>query len=62
MATMRTLPQALEELKAKDKNCPVTIYALRAWAKSGKVACVKSGKNFYMNMEALEAFLNGENS
>lgn len=62
MATMRTLPKALDELKAKDPHCPITIARLRSWAKEGKFLTVKigTGKNCLCNMESLEAFLSGK--
>lgn len=60
MATMRTLPKAAEELKKKDPNTPITLTVLRRWVKAGKVPVVVTvGKIPLVNMEALEAMLEG---
>lgn len=59
MARMRSLPKAVEELKAKDPETCVSICVLRRWVKSGTVPSVKTGKNFLVNLDALEAFMEG---
>lgn len=57
MATMRTPPKAVAEIKAKDPECPITVSALRRWLKAGKVRSAKIGKTFLCNMESLEEYL-----
>ena len=59
MATMRTIPKAAEELKKKDPSTPISVGVLRRWVKAGKVQVVTVGKFPLVNMEALEAMLEG---
>ncbi len=59
MAIMRTLPNAVKELKEKDPGCAITCDTLRRWVKQGSVISVRTGKNFLINMESLEKFLAG---
>ncbi len=59
MAIMRTIPQAVEELKRKDPNTPISVGALRRWTKAGKIQTVRLGKFPLINMESLEALLEG---
>ena len=60
MATMRTPPAAVREMKEKDPSCPITLRALRLWMKEGKVHGVSVGRTSLVNMESLEQFLNGQ--
>lgn len=57
MATMRTPPKAVEEIKAKDPNSSITLAALRRWIKTGAVSSVRVGRNALVDMDKLEAFL-----
>lgn len=57
MARMRTLPQAIEELKKIDPDCAVSYTTLRRWCKSGMIAHVRSGRYFIVNLDALLDFL-----
>ena len=57
MRRMRTVPKAMEELRAKDPDTCVSVYMLRHWVKIGKIKSVKAGKNFLIDMDELEAFL-----
>ncbi len=59
MAIMRTIPKAAEELKKKDPDTPISVGVLRRWVKAGKVQVVTVGKFPLVNMEALEAMLEG---
>lgn len=59
MATMRTIPKAAEELKKKDPGTPISVGVLRRRVKAGKVQVVTVGKFPLINMEALEAMLEG---
>ncbi len=62
-ARMRTIPQALKELKAQDPNTMVTENALRTWVRKGYIPFVKAGKNHLLNMDALEKYLScGDNA
>lgn len=57
MARMRSIPKAVEEIRTKDPESCVSACVLRRWAKEGKIPTVKTGKNFLVNLDALEAFL-----
>lgn len=59
MPTMRTIPNAVKEYKAKDPYTPVTATALRRWVKDGLVASVQVGRTILINVESLEEFLTG---
>lgn len=60
MPTMRTPPKAVEELKKKDPECPITAARLRRWIKQGKIKGGQIEKRQYVSVEAVEAFLEGE--
>lgn len=62
MARMRSIPKAVEEIKAKDPETCVSESVLRRWVKSGAVPSVKTGKNFLVNLDALEAYLECDNA
>lgn len=56
---MRTLPQAVKEMKEKDPQTCITLNALRQWVKSGEVPSRKIGKNYLVNLDELERFYRG---
>lgn len=56
---VRTIDKAIEELRKKDPDTPVTAYTLRRWIKSGVIPSVKSGNKYLVNMEILENYLKG---
>ena len=56
---MRGLPKAVGELRAKDPETCISVCVLRRWAKEGKVKSVKTGKNFLVNMDTLERYMEG---
>lgn len=60
MAKMRSLPKAVEEIKAKDPDTCITLHVLRRWVKEGTVPSVKTGKNFLINLDALENYMECE--
>lgn len=61
MRRIRTIPQAAAEIKAKDPETIVTVTTLRKWIKRGLIPVIESGGRYqYINMEALEKFLDGE--
>ncbi len=57
MARMRSIPKAVEEIRAKDPGSCISSSILRRWVKSGQIPCVKTGKNFIVNMDVLENYL-----
>lgn len=59
MATMRTLPKAVEYIKEKDPDSSISLSTLRFWVKSGAIPCVKAGRYQLVSMEVLEDFLGG---
>lgn len=56
---MRTVADALKELKALDKNTAVTEYYIRSLAISGAIPRVKSGKKYLINLDSLIEHLRG---
>ena len=60
MATMRTIPKAVREMRERDPQTSVTEYNLTCLVKSGRLPYVRMGKRIYIAMEILERFLNGE--
>lgn len=59
MAKMRSVPKAVEEIRAKDPETCISVCVLRRWVKEGKVPSRKTGKNYLVNMDALEAYMAG---
>mgnify|MGYP001026096323 FL=1 len=59
MAKMRSIPKAVEEIRAKDPETCISLCVLRRWVKEGKVPSRKTGKNYLVNMDALEAYMAG---
>lgn len=57
---IRTLPQAVKEMRAADPDTCVTLNALRCWVKSGAIPSAKAGKNFLVDMDALNQYIQGE--
>lgn len=57
MARMRSIPKAVEEIRKKDPETCVSESVLRRWVKSGTIPSVKTGKNFLVNLDALEAYM-----
>lgn len=62
MARMRSLPKAVDELRERDPETCISLCVLRRWVKEGKVKSVKTGKNFLVNMDNLEAYMAGGDS
>lgn len=54
---MRTLPQAVKEMREADPSTSVTLHALRRWVKSGEVQSKKTGKNFLVDLDEVERFM-----
>lgn len=59
MARMRTLPQAVKELKAADPATCISAGILRRWIAAGKITVVQSGRRFFIDLDALDAFMSG---
>lgn len=59
MAKMRSIPKAVEEIRKKDPETCISVCVLRRWVKEGKVPSVKTGKNFLINVDALERYMEG---
>lgn len=54
---MRTIPQAVEELKKIDPDCHISQGILRNMVKRGEVPSVKVGKKWLINLDRmLEVF------
>lgn len=58
---MRTVAQAVEELKMLDENTAVTEYYVRQLAVTGTIERVKSGKKYLINLDSLIEHLSGKN-
>ena len=60
---MRTIPEALAEIRALDERSAVTPYCIRTLCKSGRVRCIYSGRKILVDLDSLLGFLNdGESS
>ncbi len=59
MARMRSLPKAAEELKEKDPGTDISYWILRRWVKERKIPSVQTGRNHLIDMDKLEAFMEG---
>ena len=61
MVKMRSIPKAVEEIKAADPGTSITVSTLRRWVKEGKVPAVQNGTHFLINMEVLHDIMAGKN-
>lgn len=59
MARIRTIPKAVEEIKAKDPGSCVTLNALRQWVRQGAIQSTKAGKNFLVDLDEVERMVAG---
>ena len=57
MARIRTLPKAIEEIRAKDPGTCITINALRQWVKEGRVKSNKAGRYILVDVDEIEQFV-----
>lgn len=59
-APMRTIPQAIDELKKEDPGTALTEYTLKRLVSSGEIphVCAKGGRRL-VNMDILKRYLNG---
>ncbi|MGI6152972.1 MAG: hypothetical protein ACOYJB_03940 [Christensenellaceae bacterium] len=58
MLKMRTIKQAAEEIRSLDPHTAITEYAIRQIILSESVPCVKRGRKYLINMDALLQYLN----
>lgn len=56
MATLRTIPQAVAEYKARDPQTILTETRLRRMVKRGDIPHKKFGKAFVISMESLDQY------
>lgn len=59
-ARMRSIPQAVAELKENDPNCYISEAILRRMVKRGDVPAVKIGQRPIINMDVLYEILQGK--
>ena len=55
---IRTIPQAVAEIRQIDENSALTIHGLRQLIASGQFPCVQVGNKRLVSMEKLIAYLN----
>lgn len=60
MRTMRTIEQAVAEIRTEDPNTALTKTALRRLVVSGTVPSVRVGAKYLLDMAALDSYLAGE--
>lgn len=53
MCKIRTLTQAINELKEKDKNCCLTLSALRRMIRNNEIPYFKSGVKYLVDLDSL---------
>ena len=57
-ARMRTLVQAISEIRAIDPQSAFTLSALRAKTRSGEIPSTRVGKKYLVNLDILISYLN----
>ena len=57
---MRTIPEALTEIRAIDEGSAITPYCIRTLCKSGKVKCVFTGRKILVDLDDLFSYINSE--
>lgn len=57
---MRTVDQAYEHFKSLDPDTALTRSGLYYLVRGGEIPCVRCGKKRLVSLEAIEAYLNGE--
>ena len=60
MQRLRTLPEAINELKAQDPDTAFTLWALRRLIAEGEIPAVRSGKKQLVSIEAIEQYVNSK--
>ena len=59
MARMRTIEQAYDIIHTNDPDSAVSMWLIKNLVKTGAIPCIKSGKKYLINFDALEAYLSG---
>lgn len=59
IARMRTITEAVAEIKAADPHTALTVHALRQLILSGKVPSIMAGKKYLINLDTLIEYLSG---
>lgn len=58
MARIRTLPKAVQEIKAQDPNTYINVRLLRRWVKEGLIKPIQGcGTYQLIDLDKLEAFM-----
>lgn len=60
MKRMRTLQNAIKEIKEADPNTALSYNALRTWCNTGVLPYVLAGRTMLIDLDQLEHFLSGE--
>lgn len=60
MRTMRTIDAAVAEIRAADPHTALTKTALRRLVVSGAIPSVRVGTKYLLDLDALDAYLGGE--
>lgn len=60
MAQLRTLPKAYDYYKTKDPDTALSKNYFRTLVKTGAIPSVKLGKNFLIDVETLEGYINAQ--
>lgn len=56
---MRTIPEALAEVRALDEQTAITPYCIRMLCKGKRVRCIYTGRKILVDLDDLIRFLNG---
>lgn len=59
-ARMRTIKEAIAEIKTADPRSSLTEWALRQLIINGKIPYVTVGNKYLLNLDILEAYLDGQ--
>ncbi len=55
---MRTIPDALAELKALDENTAISPYCIRTLCNNRRVRCIYTGRKILVDLDDLIRFVN----
>lgn len=59
MARIRTIPKAVEAIRANDPETCVNLTALRRWVKEGKIKSFDGGKSPLVDLDEVERMVSG---
>lgn len=62
MARIRTIPQALKEIKEADPGTAITYNSLRRWVNSGTIPHVKAGNTALIDLDLVFEIIRGGGS